>query len=210
MNLWTRLGISVALLGMFCILCSELMLSDGFYDTNRTRIAAAMAVLGIVLFFFGRAANQRQAQRLKDEIARLPPEEQEALQAEGGTFILANLAFWGSMLVAFALVVLFIPARVSSAPKVEARAPAPVKKKAEPPLLTNAPPVPSALKTNAFVFPSFKLQGITQRGPQSSALINGQTYFVGENIGPVKLVSIFPNSIVVEANGAMRSINLGH
>jgi hypothetical protein len=211
MNMWTRLAISVALLGLFCILCSELMERDGFYDSNRQRIAAAMFAVGTVLFLVGRAVNRKRALRLAVERKSHPtPDEEDADDSSNEPFLFANLAFWGPMILAFALVVLFIPAKASSVIPVVARAPQVPKKPEAAPLPTNAEPPKVVLRTNVVVFPSVKLQGTTQRGDNSSAILNGQTYFLGETVGPAKLVSIFEASIVLEINGEFRTIQLGH
>src|SRR4051812_3490953 len=82
MNIWTRLAISVALLGLFCIVCSEMIERDGFYDSNRQRIAAAMSAVGTVLFLVGRVVNRKRALRLAAERKACPaPDEEDSEDA---------------------------------------------------------------------------------------------------------------------------------
>ncbi|MDB6032481.1 MAG: hypothetical protein JWM16_2819, partial [Verrucomicrobiales bacterium] len=97
----------------------------------------------------------------------------------------------------------------SSVIPVAARAPQPPKKPEALPFPTNAEPAKVVARTNVVVFPSVKLQGTTQRGENSSAILNGKTYFLGENVGAAKLASIFEASIVLEINGEFRTIKLG-
>jgi hypothetical protein len=92
---------------------------------------------------------------------------------------------------------------------VVARAPQPPKKPEALHFPTNAERAKVLARTNVVVFPSVKLQGTTQRGENSSAILNGKTYFLGENVGPAKLASIFEGSIVLEINGEFQTIKLG-
>ena len=131
-------------------------------------------------------------------------EQEEGTDGSGQPFILFNLAYWGPILVAFGLVVLYIPAKGTGAMPVAARAPAPPKPKIGPTNVAVAP----VKQTHQVSFPAVKLQGITQRGAQSSALINGKTYFLGDMVGEAKLLSIFESSVILELQGQMKSVIL--
>jgi hypothetical protein len=205
-NIWTRLGISVALLGIFCIVCSEMIKRDGYYDLHRREIAGGLCGAGVVAFVIGRVLN-RHRKLEHPRVERLPEESEELQEHEGQPFILFNLAYWGPILAAFGLVVLFIPAKIMSDMVVEARAPVPPKPKAQPPAPTNVVKV-EVKQTNQVSFPPLKLQGITQRGTKSTALINGRTYFLGDTVGEAKLISIFDSSVVFELQGQMLSVTL--
>jgi hypothetical protein len=208
MNIWTRLGISTALLGIFCIVCSEMIQRDGYYDLHRREIAGVLCGVGVVAFLVGRVVNKKRTLAYRQQEQPTEQEAEEHTEATGEPFILFNLAYWGPILLAFGLVVLFIPANMSRV-RVEARAPAAPKPKAkpEPACQTNIVKV-AVQQTNQVVFPSLKLQGITRRGTKSSALINGRTFFLGDTVGDAKLISIFENSVVFEQEGQMLSVTL--
>ncbi|MDB6033465.1 MAG: hypothetical protein JWM16_3803 [Verrucomicrobiales bacterium] len=210
MKIWTHLAISVALLGVFCILSSELIERDGFYDSNRQRIAAAMSAVGTVLFAVGRVVNHKRALRIAADQKSHPASDEEDLETSNEPFLFANLVFWGSMLFAFALVILFVPAKAPPVMPVAARFQEPAKKQEAPPLLTNAATARVVTRSNVVVFPSVKLQGTTQRGGYSSAILNGKTYFLGESVGSAKLISIFETSIVLELGGEFQTVKLGN
>ena len=206
MNIWTRLGISVALLGIFCIICSEMIQRDGYYDQHRREIAGGLCGVGIISFIIGRVLNRKRKLE-QAKVERFRDEADEAQEHEGEPFILFNLAYWGPILAAFGLVVLFIPAKTTSGTVIEARAPAPPRPKAQTPAQTNLMKV-EIKQTNQVAFPTLKLQGITQRGEKSTALINGRTYFLGDTVGDAKLISIFDGSVVFELQGQMLSVTL--
>jgi hypothetical protein len=207
-NIWTRLGISVALLGIFCIVCSEMIRRDGYYDQHRREIAGGLCGAGAVAFLIGRVLNRRAVslQRAVETQKQEEEQEQES-DVSGQPFILFNLAYWGPILMAFGLVVLFIPAKGSGETPVAARAPVVPKPKLQAPFKTNVAAV-ELKQTNQVSFPAVKLQGITQRAGRSSALINGKTYFLGERVGEAKLISIFEQSVVLELGGELRSVTL--
>ena len=63
------------------------------------------------------------------------------------------------------------------------------------------PPPPAAAQVE---FPPLTLQGIFYRPKNPSALINGRTLFVGDQIGEVKVIAIEPRSVKVELHGAVK------
>ena len=73
------------------------------------------------------------------------------------------------------------------------------------PTATNAPPT----NNEAVVFPPLKLQGLSYRRTNPSVIINGRTYFVGNYIGDVKVVSIDEEQAVIELNGNFKVLELG-
>jgi len=58
------------------------------------------------------------------------------------------------------------------------------------------------------VFPELKLQGVVLREGNSSALINGRTYFVGDLIREAKLISVTESNVTLELRGQQRSLGL--
>lgn len=202
MNIWGRLGISVAIVATFSIIMTEVLQGTSVYESHRWVICAALLVMGAFLLLVGRFVNRQMRQSHRTE-------EHEAPQ---GPFILVNMEYWGLMLTIFGIIVVFIvPFK-----KVEARAvtPAPAKQAVK----TN--PVVKAAATNASVtppppppakpvtFPPLKLQGIVVRQEKSSALINGRTYFVGDYIGDARVFSVGTTNAVVELEGQFQTLNL--
>src|SRR5688572_18867526 len=172
MNIWGRLGISVAIVAMFSIVMMEVLQAKGFYHVHRWAICAVLLAMGTFLLLVGGFVN-----------AKIRASQRHDPEGSHGPFLLVNLQYWGLMLTIFGIIVIFIVPYQ----KVEAREPkaAPkekVVKKIVPMTVTNEPPklvsLPAPPKPKPAVFPDLKLQGLVYRGEDSSALINGRTYFV--------------------------------
>ncbi len=58
-----------------------------------------------------------------------------------------------------------------------------------------------ALPPSPVKFPPMQIQGIVLRGPQSSVMIEGKIYFIGEHIGDVRVVAIDKESVTLELSG---------
>ena len=199
MNIWTRLGISVALAAIFCIVMLEVFQDKSFYDLYKWHICGAFLTLGIVLGLVGRAINGARRARYQEmrrndgESSSDDDEEDGASEAE--PFLLVNLAYWGVMLATFGVIIAFIvPTYKDKAQPVIAREPA----KTNTPIATNVAVAPL---TNAPTQPIIKLQGLVFREPNPSVLVNGRTYFVGEFVEDAKLVEIGPQSATFEWEG---------
>src|SRR2546421_6795444 len=160
MNLWGRLGISVAIVAMFCIVMTEFLQSTAYYESYRWHMCGLFVAAGISLGLIGRRLNERwrKAQQLlakRDEFST--GSEEETVPTD--PFLLLNVAYWGLMLIVMGVTIVLITPR----PKelvVAAAAPARVPKRAKP---TNAPPTaqaPSVKVVPAKTFPAIKLQGI--------------------------------------------------
>lgn len=196
MNIWGRLGISVAIVATFSIIMTEVLQDKIFYEKHRWVICGALIVMGLFLLVVGHFVNRQLRASRTTEDGEPPP----------SPFILVNMEYWGLMLTIFGIIVVFIvPFK-----KVEARegAPAPAKKveKTSAPPKTNvvvAPPI-----TNRVTFPKLRLQGVVLREPRPSALINGRTYFVGDLVEGVKVFSVNPTSAVVELDGHYQTLLL--
>src|SRR5436305_6953254 len=182
MNLWGRLGISVAIVAMFCIVMTEFLQHTAYYESYRWHRCGIFVAAGISMGLIGRRLNDRwrKAQQLlgkRDEFSDATEEE----QLPTDPFLLVNVAYWGLMLIVLGVTIIFIIPRPKEV-VVAAAAPAPPPKRSKP---TNAPPAvpaPAAPAVAAKKFPPIKLQGISYRKTNPSALINGKTFFVGEHI----------------------------
>jgi len=205
MNIWGRLGISVAIVAMFSIVTMEVLQGKAFYQVYRWAICAVLLAMGTFLLLVGAFVNAKIRASHRDD-----PESPQ------GPFLLVNLQYWGLMLTIFGIIVIFIVPYQ----KVEAREPkavAPkekVVKKVVAMTVTNEPPklvplpAPAPPKPKPVVFPDLKLQGLVYRGEDSSALINGRTYFVGDIIAGAKLISISETNAVVERDGQQKELVL--
>jgi hypothetical protein len=198
MNIWGRLGISVAIVAAFSIIMTEVLQDKAFYEKYRWMMCGGLIAMGVFLLVVGHFVNRQIRAGRVTEDGEPPP----------SPFILVNMEYWGLMLAIFGVIVVFIvPFK-----KVEARAatqPAPAKK-AE---ATNTPPKTNIVavpppNTNEVKFPKLRLQGVVVREPRPSALINGRTYFVGELVEGAKVFSVGPTSAVMELQGQYKTLLL--
>jgi len=194
MNIWTRLGISVALAALFYITVAELLQDKLIYQLHKWRICLGFLVAGLVLFFAGSWLNRRTRARYQAAQASLTEADRDNDPTQGEPFMLFNLAYWGIMLAMFSIIlVVIVPAyHKKEPPKVEVAA----RTTNRPTIITNKPV--QVTVTNP---PVFKLQGVVIRDATRSALIHGRTYFVGDLVGEAKVVGIEANQAVLEWRG---------
>ena len=202
MNIWHKLGVSVALIAMFCGIVLKTFQDKSYYANYKWYFCGALLVAGVGLTFIGRsAAAARRARYLAqkdDEADRAPGDEpQEEIAEPSEPFLLANQAYWGVMLVVFGGITALVMPTYNKTPTVVAAREA---QKTNAPAGTNA-----VVITNSAVAvpkaPTIKLQGIVFREPKSSVLINGRTYFVGDTFEDATLVQINPTNVVFEWKG---------
>ena len=205
MNIWGRLGISVAIVAMFSIVMLEALQGKAFYQVYRWAICAGLLAMGTFLLLVGAFVN-----------AKIRASHRDDPEGPTGPFLLVNLQYWGLMLTIFGIIVIFIvPYQKVEAREPKAAAPKEkVVKKVVPMTVTNEPPKPVPVpappppKPRPVVFSDLKLQGLVYRGEDSSALINGRTYFVGNIIAGAKLISISETNAVVERDGQQKELLL--
>src|SRR5688572_12340684 len=190
MNIWTRLGISVALAAIFYITMAESLQATLLYQVHKWRICVGLLVAGAVLFFVGSSLNRRRKRRYQAQQAALPEQDRDADPRQAEPFLLFNLSYWGIVMVLFSAITVFI---VPSHRQAEKPKPQVAARPVPPP-----PPPPPPPPTNV---PSFKFQGMTLRGANPSALINGRTYFIGDLVGEAKVIAIEANQAILEWRG---------
>ena len=201
MNIWSKLGISVALVATFCIVMLEVFQDKSYYDSYKWYGCGVFLASGVVLTFVGRALNQARRRRYL-EMRSNDPEESQDKEEEDGTdpsqpFLLANVAYWGVMLITFGIIVIFIVPTYNKQPTVAAREPQKTNTAAAPTntpvvVVTNTPPPQP---------PRIKLQGIVFRKPDASVLIGGRTYFIGDTFEEAELIQIDPKSATFNWRG---------
>jgi hypothetical protein len=203
MNIWSKLGISVALVATFCVVMLEVFQDKSYYDSYKWYGCGVFLVSGIVLTFVGRALNGARRRRYLEMRSNDAEEAQTKEEEDDGTdpsqpFLLANLAYWGVMLITFGVIVVFIVPTYNKHATVVARepqktnAPAPATNKPVA-VVTNTPPPAQP--------PMIKLQGLVFRKPDASVLINGRTYFIGDTFQEAELVQIDPKSAIFTWHG---------
>ncbi len=194
MIIWGRVGISVTFASIFCVVATETLQKTSYYETHRWHLCLGLLAAGAVLWLISLALNARAARRRVDAQG---PQHPLNLDEDGGSSepgLFFSLSYWGLLLVVFSIIIAFLsPQQSPSAIPVAART-NPDRKPAQ-----TRPSGPETKKVAAF--PPLKLQGLIHGQPRPSALIDGRTYFVGEHIGEVKLVSIEGGRAVLEFEG---------
>ena len=195
--IWTILGISVAILAVFSISVAEILIGRPVFENHREYISGALAAAGVAAWFVGRfVARQGHKRGVADE-------------GVTSQFVLFDLRYWGPMLLAFGIIALFI--RPLKLPKNQ-RALAPVqaapRQNAEAPQQA-APPAPRPVAKAPAVFPHLKLQGLFIRQTRPFAIINGQSYAIGDHVqDEVILREITRSSVVVELSGEVKLLTM--
>ena len=193
--IWTILGVSVAIVAVFCISVAETLVGKPLFEQNRHYVAAVLVAAGVAAWFVGRHLGDRRratANVLSDE------------ETSSRSFVLLDLRYWGPMLLALGVITLFIrPLR--AAPTVAA-----APRREPPKVAVVAPPrAPEPVKTNAPVrFPPLKMQGVIFREDHPFAIINGQSYTIGDHVGQVEIKSIDRSGVVLELSGQVKLLSL--
>lgn len=201
MNIWSRLGISVALVAVFCIAAAELLQPSLFYQHHKWPLCIGLVVLGALLLVAGTCLNRRIHARYLQTQAALAEQDRDTEPKQWEPFLLFNLAYWGVIIAIFGCIIVFLVPTHNKRQKapVVARAPAPSPPKPKPP--PPPPPKTIVVATNPpLQIPRFHLQGVTIREP-ASALINGRTYFLGEEVNQAIVIFIDTNVVLLNWRG---------
>lgn len=193
--IWTILGVSVAIVAVFCISVAETLLGKPIFENHRQYIAGAFGALGVVAFLIGlRIKGKRREDQEDNHDAELSK-----------NFLLLDLRYWGPMLLVLGAITLFI--RPLKQTKVEVVA---VAKPAAKEVVVQAPKAaPEISKPKAPVtFPALKMQGLILGEERPIAIINGRSYTVGDHVGEVVIASINREGVVLELDGELKSLTL--
>ncbi|HMJ90906.1 MAG TPA: hypothetical protein VK530_13880, partial [Candidatus Acidoferrum sp.] len=179
------------IVAFFCVSVAETLVGHPVFEKFRFYAAITLAAGGIIGWFVGRVVASRR--QLRNEERR---------------FVLFDLRYWGSMLVVLGVITVFIrPLRSKDADKPLAVVPPP--RKPQPVLVvakTPEPPPPAPPKP--VVFPALKIQGLIFRTSTPYAIINGQSYTVGDHLGDVVVRAIDRTSVMIEREGEMKVLTL--
>ena len=192
--IWTILGFSVGILAIFCIAVAETIVGKSVFELNRMYIAGVFVVAGVAAWFIGRHLGGKK--RIENE--------EEGVTAR---FVLFDLRYWGPMLVILGIITLFIrPLRQEKAEVANAAARPPVKKVVE---AVVPPPQPEPPRPKLPVsFPELKMQGLFLNEKVPYAIINGQSYAVGDHLGDITIKAIDRTGVMLELSGEMKMLTL--
>lgn len=208
MNIWSRLGLSVAAAAVFCIAVMELFQDKTYYQLLKWYAAATFGVVGLALAF----AGWRLWVRGKRLVGDVPKSSSEYDDADSAPLppplrLASHLAFWGPMLIIFGAIVFFIPYKDKAVQPVAARIVAQEKPEPKPPP-PEPPPVQEVVVPKPLTFPELKIQGMVYRPPNSAIIINGKSFFVGDAIEDAEIVAIESNTVTLELNGQRKIVML--
>ncbi|HEY0552382.1 MAG TPA: hypothetical protein VGF13_22470 [Verrucomicrobiae bacterium] len=185
--IWTILGVSVAIVAVFCVSVAELLVDHPIFERFRGYIALALAVSGIAAWFIGRFLGRK----------RLANHEQ---LEDTKVFVLFDLRYWGPMFVALGVITLFIDTiklRKTNTSVAAAPAPPTPPRIVEPVVVAEPPPAPKP----PVDFPAFKVQGIIFRAENSAVILNGRSYEEGDLVGDVIVKEITRETVKLEKSG---------
>jgi hypothetical protein len=188
MNIWTRLGVSVAISAGFYILMTEVLQKTHYFETHKWFCTLALLGGGLLLWLLGTASNRKvsSAGATPTDQMRggLPSADSESAESVSGGFL--SLRYAGFMLMLFGVITLVItPSHrktlIAAARSMTVRTNSPAGSRSVVPL---------------------KLQGVILAQANPSAIINGSTCFVGDKIGQAKVVAITMCSVTLSFGDA--------
>jgi hypothetical protein len=189
MRLVGCLIISAVILVLFCLGILQAFRISPFVQTHPVHLAAGFAALGLLLCVAGKNSSREET-----------PEEEG--KKTGALRFLGRFYYWGPMFILCGGIVAgqpYLP-HVLSHPLLKER------------VATVNQAFKSGLhkfgKAKAPAAPRVKLQGIFYRKPPS-AIMNGQLVYVGDQVGPVKVLSIEQHGVTVELSGAKTLLVMG-
>lgn len=187
--IWSILGISVAVLAVFSVTLAETLVGIPLFEAYRPHAAVGLGVVGAIAWFIGRTLASRR-------------------RSDSKSFLLFDLRYWGPVLVAFGVITLFIrPLRHEKPAK-----PTPVaqpKPRPAAPVVAQKPVEPAPEPAKPAVFPPLKMQGVIFKESKPVAIINGQSYSVGDSLGGEVLVrAIQRDSVMLELAGEMKVLTV--
>jgi hypothetical protein len=186
--IWTVLGISVAIIAVFCVSLAETVVGHPIFENHRLHIAVALALPGAVLAVLAWIVSVRRKAMDFDDTK---------------TFILFDLRFWGPMLIVFGAITVFIrplkemKAEIASIPVNAAPKPVLVETQAV-----------SATAKRPVIFPKVRIQGIFFQASRAAAILNGESYAVGDWVGKARVKAIDRNGVLLEIAGETKLLTL--
>lgn len=191
MNIWSRLGLSVAFSAGFYILMVEVLQKCAPFQTYKMQCIWGLLGGGGLLAFLGLGSRTGRGRSHGD---------QDGQTSETATSVwrtkppgLLTLPYCGCMLMVFGVITLLVtPAARSQAMNLARSLTARARPAARPSLQTMAQNPLAGLK----------LQGIIYRPANPSAVINGQPVFVGETVAGATVKAITTEAVILARGGS--------
>src|SRR5258706_3013460 len=187
MNIWARLGIIIIVLAIFCVIATEVFKGHPELHAHKKTIAATLAGAATLIWLVGKVHGSNGDTTRKTD----------------GLF---TLRFCGSLIAGFGGIVSNITpiAEFVAAPQSILQLSAATHR------------LPQLFRReSAFARPRkendkgpLRVQGIFYRERDSSAIINGKTVSVGDNVGTARVVAIERQSVTVEVDQQRRVLSL--
>ena len=199
-----RLGVAVSAIGLMAIGVPPAAQLVARPQILTGGLAALLIVAGVVLL--RRPADEDLDESAgTDNGASLPTYSEAAGIPEHSSSVFTR-RYWGWVAL-FCGVVAFLATPPSKAPAPPPQLVMRKKLPPPPPVATNEPvvPLPPPPQTE---FPPLKLQGIHLHPSHPAAIINGKTYVAGDIVAGVSIVSVSPDSVMVERAGEKRLLVL--
>lgn len=194
MRIWTRLGVSIAILATFGFFAFKALKSSNFLRARQKHIAMTLAGAGALLWL---------AQKVHSKPLEVEGDDAEKYASP----FYATGSYWGVLLLLSGAMVggSNHARRWAESPEVKARF-ASTESLFRLPAFARA----QARGRNANSVPEPNLQGIgfNPNPSRCSAIINGHTLFVGESGGGVKVLSINAGSVTVDASGQVKVLTM--
>lgn len=179
------LGVLLVLFAVVAVAVAEMSIDNAWLRANRQYVAAAFAVVGVLIWWVG----HRVAKAREDNLG----------QNGQKPFLLFDLRYWGPLLLAVGVITFFIhPLRI-----LRSRLPEAIAK----PIETLLKKTPEPIK-KAIVFPALRLQGVIIRQDRAFAIIDGNSYVVGDHLGEVIIKAIDRTSVMLEMEGEVKLLTL--
>src|ERR1051326_6514586 len=99
MNIWSRLGISVALAAIFFIAATELLQSRAYYEVYRGHICLGLGVGGTFLWLFGVLLRSRPAVKMPIEVEHDTKFSHDEEPAEDDQVFFFSPRYWAPLLM---------------------------------------------------------------------------------------------------------------
>jgi hypothetical protein len=183
-------GCFIALVPLLTIIGSVLIAFVKPLQTRLIPVVAGYAVSGLALYIVGKGRTVMAT----SGASKLSPCSGYA-DSDHPLVFLKKSEFWGGVVLASALPIFLYSSYHLR--MTHSLVPPPATHLAVPEIVV--PPVK---------FPTMKLQGIVCNGANSTALIDGYTLRVGEDLHGVQLVSVDPQGVTLEMNGATNWLKL--
>jgi hypothetical protein len=181
MNKFARIGLMVVVLAILCFVASEVFRRHPELLVHRKAIGACIAGAGTMLWL----------------VAKVHGSSDDAIEKPNRVL---TVSFFGMVIAGLGAVITFSApiSQIVSSPQTFIRAHASEHLARLPELFRAQNSAIVARAEKARGNNSLQIQGIFYKTTDPSAIINGQTVFVGDHVGPARVVAIERESVTIE------------